>query len=70
MQYDFLVLKREHDAFVVPFSQKFKGEMIMIILDLNKIATQILEIHNKKIYTFIGDYDYYIQTKDNIHQKY
>ena len=51
----------------------FKGTMLFVSHDryfINKIATKILEIHNKKIYTFNGDYDYYLQTKENIHKKY
>ena len=51
----------------------FKGTMLFVSHDryfINKIATKILEIHNKKIYTFNGDYDYYLQTKENVHKKY
>ena len=51
----------------------FKGTMLFVSHDryfINKIATKVLEIHNKKIYTFNGDYDYYLETRDNIHKKY
>ncbi len=52
--------------------KEYKGTLLFVSHDryfINKIATKILEIHNKKIYTFIGDYDYYLQTRDNIHIK-
>ena len=48
----------------------FKGTMLFVSHDryfINKIATKILEIYNKKIYTFNGDYDYYLETRENIH---
>ena len=53
--------------------ETFKGTLLFVSHDryfINKIATKILELHNKKIYTFNGNYDYYLQTKENIHKKY
>lgn len=51
----------------------FKGTMLFVSHDryfINKLATKVLEIHNKKIYTFNGDYDYFLQIRENIHTKY
>lgn len=53
--------------------ETFKGTLLFVSHDryfINKIATKILELHNKKIYTFNGNYDFYLQTKENIHKKY
>lgn len=53
--------------------KEFKGTIIFVSHDryfINKIATKIIEFHNQKLYTFNGNYDYYVQTKDNIHTKY
>ena len=53
--------------------KEFKGTIIFVSHDryfINKIATKIIEFHNQKLYTFYGNYDYYLQTKENIHTKY
>ena len=52
---------------------KFKGTLLFISHDryfINKVANKIIEFHNKKLYTFNGNYDYYLETRENLHAKY
>ena len=52
---------------------KFKGTLIFVSHDryfINKLANKIIEFHNKKLYTFNGNYDEYLLNRDNIHSKY
>ena len=52
---------------------KFKGTLIFVSHDryfINKLANKIIELHNKKLYTFNGNYDEYLLNRDNIHSKY
>ena len=49
---------------------KFKGTLIFVSHDryfINKIANKIIEIYNHKLYTFQGNYDDYLNTKEKIH---
>ncbi len=53
--------------------KEFKGTIIFVSHDryfINKIATKIIEIYNQKLYTFNGNYEYYLQTKENIYMKF
>ena len=49
---------------------KFKGTLIFVSHDryfINKIANKIIEFYNHKLYTFQGNYDDYLNTKEKIH---
>ena len=51
----------------------FKGSIIFVSHDryfINKIANKVIEIHNQRLYTYNGNYDDYIASRDNIHDKY
>ena len=53
--------------------KSFKGTLLFISHDryfINKLATKVVEFYNNKLYTFLGNYDYYIQNKENVHAKY
>ena len=52
---------------------KFKGTLLFISHDryfINKVANKIIEFHDKKLYTFNGNYDYYLSSRENVHAKY
>lgn len=52
--------------------KQFKGTILFISHDryfINSITTKIIEFYNQKLYTFNGNYDYYLQNKDNVHAK-
>jgi len=52
--------------------KNFKGTLLFISHDryfINKIATKIIEFYNKKLYTYNGNYDYYLNQKENAHLK-
>ena len=53
--------------------KKFKGTILFISHDryfINKIATKIIEFYSYKLYTYLGDYDYYLNQRENIHVKF
>ena len=48
----------------------YKGTVLYVSHDryfINQTATRILELTNKEIFQFIGNYDYYLDKKDSIH---
>ena len=50
--------------------KNFKGTIFFVSHDryfINEISTKVIEFHNQKLYTFNGNYDYYLQNKENVH---
>ena len=51
--------------------RNYTGTVLCVSHDryfINKISTRIVELKNKKIYSFIGNYDYYESHKDIIYE--
>jgi len=51
--------------------QTFKGTLLFISHDrffINKLANKIIEFYNQDLYTFNGNYDYYLSYKDKYHK--
>lgn len=51
--------------------QSFKGTLLFISHDrffINKLANKVIEFHNKQLFTFDGNYDYYLNYKDKHYQ--
>ena len=51
---------------------KFKGTLLFVSHDrffINKLANKIIEFHNKKLITFDGNYDYYLNYRENHYKK-
>ena len=52
--------------------QKFKGTILFVSHDrffINKIATKVIEVYNQKLFSYNGNYDYYLSQKENSHLK-
>ena len=52
--------------------QTFKGTLLFISHDrffINKLANKVIEFHNKKLITFDGNYDYYLNYRENHYKK-
>lgn len=51
---------------------KFKGTILFVSHDryfINKLANKIIEFYNKKLITFDGNYDYYLNYRENHYKK-
>lgn len=51
----------------------FNGTLLFVSHDryfINQIADHVLEFYNKKIYSFIGNYNDYLLNRDIVHEKY
>ena len=52
--------------------QKFKGTILFVSHDryfINKVATKVIEVYNQKLFSYNGNYDYYLSQKENSHLK-
>ncbi len=50
--------------------KNYTGTVLFVSHDryfINKVSSRIIELKDKKLYSFIGDYDYYESHKDNIY---
>ena len=51
----------------------FKGTLLFVSHDrffINKVANKVIEFYNNKLYTYNGNYNFYLTSKENIHNKY
>jgi len=51
----------------------FKGTLLFVSHDryfINKVATYVVEFCNQKLYTYNGNYDYYLENKQIMHDNY
>ena len=50
--------------------RNYEGTVLFVSHDryfINKVSTRIIELKDKKLYNFIGNYDYYDSHKDNVY---
>ncbi len=50
--------------------RNYEGTVLFVSHDryfINKVSTRIVELKNKQLYNFIGNYDYYESHKDNVY---